>query len=279
MKKILMKILSACGTLFAVGCAAFTVATLAEGFIEAEVNPFLLIGLAVLCIGIGYLCFRLLGPRIHKKSFSIVFYRANYQKIIGDAFLSKRKQEKMLRKALDAMQNHEYENGIRILEKLQPLCTNAEETFVTLFFQALFYDKLQLFQAAIPLYEEALDVKEHSSAASNLASCLERTGDLEGAIEMYLYGIELDEENPYPYNNLAHLYFQTEEFALSLEYADKALNRKYNFKEAHAAKAYCYAVLGERELFEKSLRQAVTYGSDREEICAYLRNIGANLSE
>jgi tetratricopeptide (TPR) repeat protein len=260
-------------------CIGFTVALILEKFIGAKVNFFLLAGFFVFCLALGYLFFCLFSSKIQRKHFSIAFYRANYQKIIGDAFLSKRKQEKMLRKALDAMQNHEYEKGIRILETLQPLCVHADERFTAIFFQALFYDRLSLPLAAIPLYEEALDVKEHSSAASNLASCLERTGDLFGAIEMYLYSIELDAENPYPYNNLSHLYFQTEEYARSLEYADLALQRKHNFKEAHAAKAYCYAMLGEQENFERALRKAVMFGADQEEIFAFLQKIGAKVSE
>lgn len=277
MKIILKKILHVCSILFVLGCAGFTVAVLLEGFIEAKVNVFLLIGFFALCTGIGYLFFRFFSSRIHQKSFSIGFYRANYPHIIGDAFVSKRKQEKMLCKALDAMHNDEYEKGIRILEKLQPFAISQDEAFAICFFRALFYDRLGIPRAAIPLYEQALKIKEHSSAASNLASCLQNMGDYDGAIEGYLYATKLDENNPYPYNNLAHLYFTMGEYDESLAYADEALMIKQNMKEAYSVKAYCYAMLDDREAFEKALHQAVAFGANRDEICNYLQNLGANV--
>lgn len=203
------------------------------------------------------------------------FYRRQYEDLIGNAFRNDKELEKRFFKGIDAFNNDQNDRAIKIFDKLTPELRLSEDRFATLVFTALCYTEIGAFYPAVEAYEQAMLLKGNSTVASNLGHCYQHLGDFDKALVSYATAIEIDPKNPLPYNNVAQLLISEEEYEDALDYAQKATAIKANFYQAYNAQAICHAMLGNSAEYESALRRAVSYGSDKGKLVAYIKNLDA----
>lgn len=200
-------------------------------------------------------------------------YKEAYSKLIGNAFENEPKQEKQLYEAIHDFNNGKYMPALKKLAKLHRQCYKSVNYFTVYAFMGLCYDHLGLYRQAVDFYSHALQINEVSTIASNLGSCYESLGDSSLAIEYYKRAIRADESNPFPYNNIAHLYIRELQFEEALEYAQKAVELNNRMVQALKAVAICHAVLGNDEEYKTWLRKAVACGADAKSLKAYIEDL------
>ena len=213
------------------------------------------------------------------KKRSPAFYREQYKHIVGNAFSSDKKLERCFLSAIDDFNNDRYNRAIKRLKALLPRLTSNDDRFATLFFIAICYSDMGLYSAAIETYIQAEPMKANSTLLSNLGMCYRNVGDFESAIGAYEDAIEIEPSNAFPYNNIAQLLLEDAEYEDALDWAIKAAELKPDLYQAYNAQAICYAMLGDKESYEKSLKKAVAHGSDRAKIIRYVKNLGAPIFE
>lgn len=213
-----------------------------------------------------------------RKKHSEQFFRENYGQHIGKAFLIPTKESKKFFAALEYYQYNQPAKLVDAMRGLESVCTNNEERFAVAFFKALGYDEMKSYKNAAEAYEKALFYREDSTAASNAGICYQRLGDSEKAIDAYRYAIKIDPENAYPYNNLAQIYIRKENYEEAYAYAETAISKQENFRQAYSAKAIACAMLGRKEEFEEAARKYALYGGQREQIYEMARNMGVDIA-
>ena len=229
----------------------------------------------VILIGLMVTSLRLFGIVKPRGRAPLTTYRSHYSDLIGNAFAGDAKQERTFLRALEAYATGRPGESLKLLDKLVPSYNSYEDRYALVLFKALCYDDLTMYDRAIELYEQALALKEHSTAASNMGLCYYRMGQYEHAITAYERAIAIDPVNEFPYNNLAQLYVRRQEYEKALEYAIEAARINNKMHQAHSAQAICYAMLGDRENYEKELHAAVLCGSDKNAILSMLRSLDA----
>ena len=201
------------------------------------------------------------------------FYRAEFSEIIGDAFTADKAGEKRFFDGVHEWNKSRFKNALAIFDSVMKEATNTSERFAVLFFSAMCYDDMKIYEKAATLYEQALLVKGNSSAASNLGICYERMGKPEKATEAYERAIYIDPENPYSYNNLAQSLVKQGRFDEAIKWAKDAINRKSNMYQAHSALAVCYAMTDCREEYEAEYRLAVANGANGNMLKDYIKSL------
>lgn len=204
-------------------------------------------------------------------------YRNLYPDLIGDAFSEQTKQSKTFFRALDHYNASANSKALALLGSLDTETLSRKERFSVTAFTAICYDEMRQYEKAAEEYEKAYDLQINSTVASNLGLCYQQLGQYDKATRAYRDAIDADPKNAYPYNNLAQLYIRQEEYEKALEHALKATELHEGFRQAYSAQAVCYAMMGEKELYEKALRHAVSCGSDRATIEEFVRSLGAEL--
>ena len=204
-------------------------------------------------------------------------YRNLYPDLIGNSFAEPTKQSKTFFRALDHYNADAYSKALALLGALDPETLSRKERFSVAAFTALCYDEMRQYKKAAEIYEKAWDLQENSTVASNLGLCYQQIGQDQKAIEAYHNAIDADPKNAYPHNNLAQLYIRHEEYEKALGYALKATELHEGFRQAYSAQAVCYAMMGEKELYEKALRRSVACGSDKATIEEFVRSLGAEI--
>ncbi len=207
------------------------------------------------------------------KKLSVSYLRDQHGHVIGDVFIDAPKKEKSFFKALNLWNQHRYDAALKHLERLLPLCADRRERFAVLFFEASCYDRMNYFRKAIELYEEALECREVSTAASNIGHCLHCLGDFENARSAYEYALELSPKNAYAHNNLAQLYIEERDFERALAYALDATRYNAHLAVAWKAQAICHYMLGDGRAYRDTYSRAVACGADSREIDDYIRRI------
>lgn len=204
-------------------------------------------------------------------------FRGEYYHIIGDTFKNDPKTEKLFFDAVNLRNQHEYQKSIKKLEAMEPLCRRGDERFAVAFFEGLCYKDMALYAKAVEFYEKALNYRENSTAASNLAGALEYLGKFDEAISAYMWAIKIDPSNAYPYNNLAQLYIKMDAYEDAIEYAVRASELKADLYQAWSAQAICFAMMGYMEDYESAYRRAVACGADGDVIIRFIRSLGCNV--
>ena len=200
-------------------------------------------------------------------------YKAAYGHLIGNAFAEDPKREKLLYKALADFNNRRYPAALQKLEKLRLESPRSADRFTVTTFTALCYDRMKRYDDAIRHYTSALQIREHSTVASNMGSCYLNLGRTDEALECFLRAVRADGSNPNAYNNIAQLYIQLGEFEDAMVYAEEALAINSKMLQALNAVAICYAMLDYDEEFETYFRRAVACGSDGKSLRAYIENL------
>lgn len=213
------------------------------------------------------------GPR--KQRATKADYKVAYGHLIGNAFAEDTALEKKLYTALDDFNNRRYPACLKKLEQLRLESPRAADRFVVHAFTALCYDRQKQYQDAIAQYTAALQIREHSTVASNMGNCYLSLGRTDDALECFLRAVRADSKNPNAYNNIAQLYIQLGEYEDAMVYAEEALALNAKMPQALNAMAICYAMLDYDEESEAYFRRAVANGSDVKTLRAYIDNLKA----
>lgn len=204
-------------------------------------------------------------------------YKKAYADFIRTAFSGDPKLENQLYSTIHDYNQNKPDEAIKKLEMLRKECHNSDDLYAVSIFTALCLDDLHNFEPAAEQYKAALNLRPHSTLASNLGLCLDRLGDQQGAIDAYRYASQLDPKNEYPLNNLAQLYVREGEYETAIEYAQKAIALNSKMFQAYSAMAISHAMLGNTAEYEKCYRQAVANGSDGKKIKAFIASLDASL--
>ena len=230
---------------------------------------------AILLVSLIFSAVRIVMGRGRHGVAPLSVYRKHYEDIVGTAFAGDTKQEKTFLRALEAYATNKPAECLKHLDGLTPSYQSYHDRFAVAFFRALCYDDMKMYPQAIELYEQALQMREHASAASNMGLCHQRLGDYEAAIAAYEKAIAIDPQLAHPYNNVAHLYIRMDDYEKALPFAQKAAELDNKLGAAYSAMAICYAMRGEREPYEKARRQAVLCGSSESDIRYVLQKMNA----
>lgn len=230
---------------------------------------------AILVVSLILSAVRLITGRGRRGRRPLAAYRKHYEDIVGNAFANDPKQEKTFLRALEAYALNQPADCLKHLGRLTPSYQSYSDRFAVTFFCALCYDDMKMYAQAIGLYEQALQLREHATAASNMGICYQRIGNYEDAIAAYERAIAIDPVLAHPHNNIAHLYIRMDELEKALPYAIKAAELDNKLAPAYSAMAICYAMAGDREPYEKARRQAVLCGADEADIRYVLQKMNA----
>lgn len=209
----------------------------------------------------------MLRPKRRKKvSNKKVVYQNAYPEYVTGAFAEEPKLEKQLYNAIDDYNFGRYAAGIKKLNALRKECQSTADIYAVTVFTALCCDGMQAYEYAVKHYSDAFRIRANSTLLSNAGMCAMRMGRFDEAEEYYNQAIRCDEKNPFPFNNLAALYFKRGEYHDALEFAESALAIDPKMTQALSCAAICSALLGETEDYERYYRQAVANGYDGSKI-------------
>ena len=242
-----------------------------QGFVTKELTASNLMRAILILAGLVLVLFR--GERTKRLTKSQ--YQAAYGHLIGNAFTEDPKLEKKLYAALADFNNRRYPACLQKLELLRLESPRAADRFVVLTFKGLCHDRQKQYADAITQYTAALQIREHSTVASNMGSCYLNLGRTDAALECFLRALRADSKNPNAYNNIAQLYIQLGEFEDAIEYAEQALALNAKMPQALNAMVIAYAMLDHDEEAEAYFRRAVANGSDGKTLRAYINNLKA----
>lgn len=242
-----------------------------QGFVTKDLTTSNLMRAALILAGLVLALFR--GRRRQRVSKS--GFQAAYGHIIGSAFSEDPRLEKKLYAALADFNNRKYPACLQKLEQLRLESPRSADRFVVLTFKGLCFDRQKKYEDAISQYAAALQIREHSTVASNMGSCYLNLGSTNAALECFFRALRADSRNPNACNNIAQLYLQLGEYEDAMEYAEKALAINANMPQALNAMAICWAMLDDDEQSERYFRRAVANGTDGKVLRNYINNLKA----
>ena len=240
-----------------------------QGFVTKDLTRSNLI--KALLILAGLIASMLRHPR--KSRATKADYQAAYGHLIGKAFAEDPKLEKKLYQALDDFNNRRYPAALKKLDQLRMESPRAADRFTVCSFTALCYSRMERYENAIAQYTSALQIREHSTVASNMGNCYLNLGRTDEALECFLRAVRADSKNPNAYNNIAQLYIQLGEYEDAMVYAEEALALNANMPQALNAMTICYSMLDYDEEAEVYFRRATACGSDGKQLRAYINNL------
>ncbi|MBE5888920.1 MAG: tetratricopeptide repeat protein [Lachnospiraceae bacterium] len=204
-------------------------------------------------------------------------YSKAYPEFIGNAFSHSPKLEKSFYDALDDFNNGRYASAIKKFEKLRLQCQTTDDIYAVTTFQAICYNRLQHYQKAIELYQDATHLRPNSTLISNMGNCYSNLGLPEEAVDSYHQAIKVDPQNILPYNNLAQLYVQMGEYTKAADFAKQALNINAKYPLALSAMAISSYMLGDMDDYESYYRLAVANGYDGNVLKEYIRSLDSTV--
>lgn len=130
------------------------------------------------------------------------------------------------------------------------------------------YDILDDFDKALEYYNKQLEIEESAYYFGNRGLLYARNKKYEEAEKDYRCAIELEPENPYPYNSLAYLYERREELEKAIPYYKKAIEADTNRNDMKFYKNIiaCYVKLDENELAIEYYDKAIEDFKDEDEL-------------
>lgn len=146
------------------------------------------------------------------------------------------------------------------LTKLAPLCTTDQEIYAVAMATGLTQVTVQNFKAAIREYNRAVVLYPTAETVISIASCQQRLGDLEKAIDSYEFALDLEPDNLDALCRLATANVANGNYDTALEQAQLALEREETNASALATAAICCGMLDEPLLRKRYTELAVENG-------------------
>ncbi|WP_297421918.1 tetratricopeptide repeat protein [Clostridium sp.] len=153
---------------------------------------------------------------------------------------------------------HYYEEVLR-LDPENPTVNNA---------MGEIYETLNDYDKALEHFTKQLEIEKSAYYYLNRGLFYARNEKFEEAEKDYRCAIELEPENPYPYNNLAYLYERKNEHEKAIPYYKKAIevdNAKDDMRFYKNITA-CYKKIGENELAIEYYNKAIEDFRDEDEL-------------
>lgn len=135
---------------------------------------------------------------------------------------------------------------------------NPENGVVTNFSIGKIYEEMNNYDKALEYFNKQLEIEESAYYYIYRGVFYVRNNKVQEAIEDYNTAIKLEPENPYPYNNLACIYEDSQEYEEAISYFKKAIEVD---KEENSFKFYdniidCYIRLNNTEMALKYFDEA-----------------------
>jgi tetratricopeptide (TPR) repeat protein len=204
-------------------------------------------------------------------------YRERYSAFMGRAFAMDAKAEKKLIKAVDCYAHNKPADALPILKQLYDVCQSQEDRYAVVTFMGLCLHDMHAHAKAAEMYTFSLQMKAHSTIASNMGLCYERMGNYDAAADAYTQAIRIKPDNAFAHNNLAVMQIRQGNYAEALLSAEQAVNINHRMPQALNSMAVCHYMLGNMEEYQKYYRQAVSAGADGETLKAYIRSLDATV--
>lgn len=204
-------------------------------------------------------------------------YSNAYGEFIGTAFAYDKKLEKLFYDAVDDFNQDKPAAAIDKLEKLRARYQRSDDLYAVTVFQAFCYDNMELYEKAIEKYYASLQIRANSIVASNMGLCQDKLGQLEQAEASYQQALLLDPQNHNAYNNLAQQSLRAGDYVHALEYSKQALAINPKMPQALNAATVSSYMLGDTSGYETYYRQAVSNGSDGNQIKAYIKSLDTRI--
>ncbi len=175
-------------------------------------------------------------------------YEEGYGQIIKDAFSDKPSLKRKLLTGIHNYNNEKYEKAIKCFLKLQRKSLEKKDVVPTLFFTAASYARIGCVDKSIELYEKLLKLDpENAVANNNLARQYYRKGNFEAMLEHYEKAVRSDPNYEIAYYNRAFYYFENHMLDEAISDARRALNIKYDYKDAVSLLAIVYDLKEDEE--------------------------------
>ena len=252
MKKVIIWILN----ILIMGSAAAVIAY--EVFFVEEIDIKIVVKAATLLLTYILALFGVIRKR---SVFDYKIYEDKYKDIIRNAFESDKRSYHRLMKAIYLYNAQKYEDAIKLLNKLKPMCINYQDNSVVLMFKALCETEANQNHNAVASYEELLKIDHSNSLAwSNLGLLYSQINRTDLAENAYKKALAYDKNNAFAYNNIAIFYINNGEYEKGLESAMEALRINNKMYQALSAAALCHAHLGNKEEAYKYCKMYGTNG-------------------
>ena len=154
------------------------------------------------------------------------------------------------------LQNNEYKNAIKFLDKSIKLNPNIPESYNN---KGIALTKIKKYSESIKNYDKAINLKkDYVDAYLNKGISLRIIKKYEESINCFKICIKLKPREPKIYNNLGNVYREIKNFNVAIEYYSKALQLNKDFGEAYCNRGRILATDNLLELaiddFEKALK-------------------------
>ena len=196
-------------------------------------------------------------------------YEDMHKKHIERAFTrpGQEKNRTALLMGIDYFTTHQYNKGIKHLERLLKKCESTWDLCAVELFLAKCYYKIGATNKAIELYEDMIRRDPlRATAWSNLGYIYIDLGDSKKALDCLSKAVQADPENPHAFVNMAVALINIGGYDYALPYALKALELKTNMVEASNAVAVCYIAMGDYESAERYFKISVRNGASAGEL-------------
>lgn len=204
-------------------------------------------------------------------------YQKAYGQFIQNAFSNNPKLEKKFYSAVDLYNQNKSAAALHKLNSLRKECQRSADLYAVTVFTALCCDDMGVYEEAIGHYYAALQIRPHSTLASNMGLCYQKSGDTEKAMEAYQQAVRIDPSNAYAHNNISALYFRDGDYESALDYAEAALDLDGQMAVALGTAAICHALLGNTEAYQMYYRKAVSAGYSGQKIKNTIRSLDPNI--
>ena len=186
-----------------------------------------------------------------------------YADKIGNAFDGDKKLKKRLYSALKDFNRNNLKLAVTKLAKVKAESVTGEQKPIADYFTALCYRDDGQAAVAARIYREILEINPHySPALSNLSTFYFNLQNYALALQYAEKAVDADPANPFAYQNLAGVHFQMYDLAKAEEYALQALRFKPNFQEAAALLAIIHSMRGNTALSQQYTNLAYSLGQN-----------------